>query len=151
MTKNKERRRWKRESPERPEIGIIYPDLEEKVLDDATESKEDSLLVYVLNRSQGGLLLESSFPFKVGSSLNMRVKFPHDKSWLAFEGKVVWADTSPDQQSFYRLGVELHRSETADEAMARVEGVWRKRMFPSDLEFLTQTEIFENRLLNLSR
>lgn len=142
MTKKKERRRWKRKNPKAPEIGILYQESAKEGQDAAIEGEEDTLLVYLLNRSEGGLLLESSFPFKVGSSLDLRVRFPDGKAWLAYEGKVAWTDTSPDRPSCYLLGVELEQAETFEEAPARGEAKPKKRMFPSDLEFLIKTDLF---------
>ena len=129
MTKKKERRRWERESPKTSEISIIYPEQARKGQGAATEAIEDTLLVYVLNRSEGGLLLESSFPFKVGSLFDMQVRFPNEKTWLAYEGKVVRTDTSPDKRSCYQLGVELQQADTTYGPLTRDETRRKRRMF----------------------
>lgn len=52
--KRKERRSWPRETVPTSEVGIVYPQYDEEGKDVGSEDMPDTLLVPVLNRSEGG-------------------------------------------------------------------------------------------------
>ncbi|MGD8229839.1 MAG: PilZ domain-containing protein, partial [Desulfobacteraceae bacterium] len=107
MKKRKERRQHAREVLKTPEVGVVYPKSSEKT-GKATEARPDTLLVNVINKGEGGLLLESCLRFRKGSSLDIQMRLPDEQVWQAFRGKVVWGRESPDKKEYYLLGVKFH-------------------------------------------
>jgi CRP-like cAMP-binding protein len=99
------------------------------------------LLVAVLNSSDGGVLLESPRALATGSLFDLRMKLPHDKAWLTYEGKVMWTEARPEKRSCFRLGVEVQRATTAERVSPRAISRRRKRMWTSELEFLLQSQL----------
>jgi serine/threonine protein kinase len=141
--KRKERRSWPRVTVPTPEVGIVYPQYDEEGKDVGSEDRPDTLLVPVLNRSEGGLLLESHLRFKAGSLLDIRIRPGHEKVWMAVKGQVIWADKSPDKKNYYRLGVEFQPETQRKEVPAHGVAEEKKRMYPSDVEFFMQTQLFD--------
>ncbi|UCG13455.1 MAG: protein kinase [Deltaproteobacteria bacterium] len=143
MERQTERRRWARERLSTPEVAILYPEYGAERQDATGSGMDDTLMVYVLDRSEGGLLLQSSSVFEAGSSFDMRLRSPADKTWVACEGKVVWGDRTRDSRSCYLLGVELHQAAVPERTPASGAPVLGKRMHPSELEFLIRTQLFD--------
>jgi CRP-like cAMP-binding protein len=127
----KERRRWQRKTLPSPEIAILYP------LSDKKESTSDSFLFYVLNISEGGVLLEYPQRFEAGSFFDMRIRLSDERVWTAFEGKVIWLHKSFNKPNHYLLGVQFQRPKLHEEVTVH------KRVSPSDVEFLMHTQLFD--------
>lgn len=142
VKRKKERRRWPRDILPFSEIGIIYPKYDELGQDVASDDRRDSLLVYILNRSEGGLLLESPLRFEVGFLLDMRVRLPREDVWQAFWGKVVRVDKNPDKNDYYFLAVELH-PESHEVLQADRVSAGKRGICPSDLAFFMRTQLFD--------
>ena len=138
MKKRKERRRWVRERPSEPLIALLYM---ENGKDADPEDKPDTLIVHIANSSGGGFLLESPLAVGAGSCFDMRMKLPGDKAWSIFKGKVVWTESNPDKQNCYLLGIELQPETIHDAIPARAISPKRRRMWPSDLDFLLRTQL----------
>lgn len=141
MATQKERRRWVRESLVPPVFAILYPQHGGEPRVALSEDGNDTMLVAVLNSSDGGVLLESPRALAAGSMFDLRMKLPHDKAWLTYEGKVMWTETGPEKTSCFRLGVEVQRATTAERVSAQVISRRRKRMWTSELEFLLQSQL----------
>jgi serine/threonine protein kinase len=142
MNPRKERRRWQRETLETPEIGIVYPQYDDEAKDITPEDRPDTLLVQVLNRSEGGLLLESPVRFN-GSLLDIWIRLAREQVWMALKGKATRADKSKDRKNYYLLGVEFQPETLRKELPMRGVRVGEKRMYPSDVEFFMQTPLFD--------
>jgi len=142
VKRKKERRQWPREILPFSEVGIVYPQYDEVGQGVASEDRLDTLLVHILNRSEGGLLVKSPLRFRVGSLLDMRVRLSREDLWEAFRGKVVRVDKSPDKNNYYFLGVEL-RPESREVFPTDGAAAGKKRICPSDLEFFMRTELFD--------
>ncbi len=142
MKKRKERRQHPREALKKPELGVVYPKSGERT-GKATETRPDTLLVNVINKSEGGLLLESCLRFRKGSSLDIQMRLPDEQIWRAFRGKVVWGHESPDKKEYYLLGVKFQPATLPEELPMDKTAVLRKRMYPRDLEFLTRVPLFD--------
>jgi CRP-like cAMP-binding protein len=142
MKKRKERRQHAREVLKTPEVGVVYPKSSEKT-GKATEARPDTLLVNVINKGEGGLLLESCLRFRKGSSLDIQMRLPDEQVWQAFRGKVVWGRESPDKKEYYLLGVKFHPATVPVELPMDKTAVLRKRMYPRDLEFLMRVPLFD--------
>lgn len=127
----KERRRWLRKTLPTPEIAIFYP------LYDKAIPSPDTFLVYVINISEGGILIESPVRFKTGSSLDIWIRLYDEGGWTAFEGKIIWLHYCPDKPKFYLLGVQFIRLKLHEKV------VGHKRIKPSDIEFLINTQLFK--------
>lgn len=141
MPTQKERRRWFRESLQTPVFAILYPQHGGEAKVAPPEDGNDTLLVAVLNSSDGGVLLESPRELAVGSMFDLRMKLPYDKAWLTYEGKVMWSETRPEKRSCFRLGVEVQRATTGERVSPQVISRRRKRMWTSELEFLLQSQL----------
>jgi CRP-like cAMP-binding protein len=128
---------------ETAEIGIVYPQYDEEVKGAAPQVRPDTLLAQVRNRSEGGLLLVSPLRFQAGSILDMRIRLPHEKAWMALKGQVAWVDGSEDKKNYFRVGVEFQpetvRREVPEHGVAEEE----KRMYPSDVHFFMETQLFD--------
>lgn len=107
MKRQKERRQWPREILPTPEVGIVYPRYSEEEIGSPSKDKPDTLLVHLINMSDGGLLLESCLGFQVGSLLDMQIRIPHRKVWMPVKGKVIWIDEDPTKPNYYLLGVKF--------------------------------------------
>ena len=127
----KERRRWQRKTLTSPEIAILYP------LSDKKESTSDAFLFYVLNISEGGVLLESPQRFEADSFFDMWIRLSDERVWTAFEGKVIWLHKSFNKPNHYLLGVQFQRPKLHEEVTVH------KRMSPSDVEFLIHTQLLD--------
>ena len=142
MKAKKERRRWARETLPTSEIGIVYPQYDEEGKEFTPGDGRDTLLVSVLNRSEGGLLLASPVRFEDGPLLDIRIRLPHEKAWMALKGKVVRSQKDPNRRNYYQLGVEFHPETLRKELPTHGGSVGKKRMCPSDVEFFMDTELF---------
>jgi serine/threonine protein kinase len=147
MKREKERRRWPRETFPTSKLAIIYPQYKKKEKKDlAPEDKCDCLLVNVLDISEGGILLESSIKFKVGSLLNIRIQHHTDESlkvWMAFKGKVIRVDKSPANPGYYCIGVKSQVAKLNKEVPSREVGLPKKGLRPSDVQFLMHTKLLD--------
>jgi predicted Ser/Thr protein kinase len=141
MPTQKERRRWIRESLQAPVMAILYPQQEKERRDALPDDEDDTLLVSVINSSDGGLLLESSRSLEVGSPFDMRMKLPDSKIWLTYNGRVTWTQRKPTRLSCFLLGVELRKESTREPVASHGISTQRKRIWPSELEFLLQTPL----------
>lgn len=143
--KKKERRDSLRESLPTPEVGIIYS--EGLKGDEESTTKKggtDTFIINVLNRSEGGLLVESSTEFKLGNPVNIQIQIPDKKSWQAYQGRVTWKDTNDGEQINYLHGIKFESTEVPQEVSIHKPTVRKKRMYPSDLEFMMQTDLFDS-------
>jgi serine/threonine protein kinase len=139
----KERRKWPRETLPTSEVGIIYPQHDEEEEGIAPEDRLDTLVVRVSNRSEGGLLLESPVRFKAGSLLDIRIRLAREKVWMAFTGQVMRVDESPDKKNYCVLGVEFQPETLRKELPVHGVAVGKKRMYPSDVDFFMETQLFD--------
>ena len=142
MKTQSERRKHPREVLSKPEVSMVYPKYGKKGAE-AAEERPDTLLVNILNRSEGGLLLESCLKFRVGSSLDIQMRLPDDKVWQAYRGKVVWAHEIPDKKEYYLMGIKFHPATIPLEIPMDETAVLKKRMYPRDLEFLMRISFFD--------
>jgi len=141
MATQKERRRWFREGLQTPVIAILYPHYDENQRDARPHDEDDTLLVSVINSSDGGLLLEASRALEVGSPFDLRMKLPDSKIWLTYDGKVIWTQKKPMRMSCFLLGVELRKGATREPVSPHGISTQRKRIWPSEVEFLLQTPL----------
>jgi len=142
MRKGKERRQHPREVLETPEVGVVYPKSSERT-GKATEARPDTLLVNVINKSEGGLLLESCLRFRKGSYLDIQMRLPDEHVWQAFKGRVVWGRESQDKKEYYLLGVKFQPATLPVDLPLDKTAVLKKRMYPRDLEFLMRVPLFD--------
>ena len=143
MKKQKERRRWVREKLLEPRVALLYPEYDKERQDADPDYHLDSLIVQVADSGGGGFLLKSPMALDLGSSFDMRFKLAGDQIWSMFKGKVKWADSKVEKKDCYLMGVEL-QPQAVDEAIpARSISAKRRRMWPSELEFLLRTQLLE--------
>jgi serine/threonine protein kinase len=143
MKPRKELREWPRETLPPSEIGIIYPQYHEKSNRLGAKIGEDTLLVPIRNRGEGGLLFLSPLRFDHGIKLDMRIRVPHEKAWMAFKGVVVRAEEDPKQQGYYQVGVELETEPPPKVIPEPGAAVEKKRMYPSDVDFFMEIPLFD--------
>ncbi len=130
----KEKRHWVRKTLLTPEIAILYPQYEKEKEDSAL----DTVLVYVLNISEGGALFESPVKFKASSLFDILIRLSEERIWTAFEGRVISVYPSSNKLNYHLLGVQFQKIKLHEEVAVR-----KKRMSPSDVEFLMQTQLFD--------
>ncbi len=137
-----EKIRSPREILQIPEIGIVYPKNKKSPTSTLENETTDTLLVYVLNRSDGGLLMESPIDFDVDSQLTIHVRFPNEETWRCLNGRVAWMSVNPVNTSQFLLGIQAQNIPSHFNDLSPPGNVRQKRMYPSDLEFLTRTDLF---------
>jgi serine/threonine protein kinase len=143
MKKQTERRIHPRRVLPTPDVGIVHPHYVGQEQDHPPGDGNDTLLVYLLNMSEGGFLLESLQKLEVNTEIDLWTRLPLKKDWQAFRGRVVWTELSPTRPGAHLLGVEFHGPALSEEEKTRgVEGE-KRRMYPSDLEFLINTPLLK--------
>jgi eukaryotic-like serine/threonine-protein kinase len=141
MTKQKDRRRSKREVLEPVKSAIVYP---LKRQGHKPVNQSDTLLVMVCNISRRGILLLSPNKFKVNSSLDMRIWHPQKKLWMAVGGKVQWVQDSPSKKDYYLLGIEFDREMTDEDACRPEADAKMRNISPTDLDFILHTKFLSS-------
>ena len=141
MNEPKERRRHPREVLHERDVGIVHPHYVGQERDDLPGDGHDTLLVYLLNRSKSGFLLESLQSLDVHTEVDLWTRLPHEKDWQAFRGRVVWTEASPTESHSYLLGVESQGHGSFTERTTRGVEARKRKMYPSDLEFLITTPL----------
>ena len=143
MNDHTERRQHPRRVLPTPDVGIVHPHYVGQEPDRVPEDGNDTLLVYLLNMSEGGFLLESLQILEVNTEVDLWTRLPHKKDWQAFRGRVVWTELSPTKSDSHLLGVEFHGPASLAEQTTSGVGEGKRRMYPSDLEFLINTPLLK--------
>ncbi len=143
MNTQKERRRHHRRVLSTPDVGIVHPHHVGHEQDHESGGGNDTLLVYLLNLSEGGFLLESLQKLEVKTEVDLWMRLPDEKDWQAFRGRVVWTELSPTRSDTYLLGVEHQGAASLTERTRSAAEQEKRRMYPSDLEFLINTPLLE--------
>jgi predicted Ser/Thr protein kinase len=142
MSRLKERRRHRRKILATPEVGIVHPHYARPQNQQSSGEGKDTLLVYLLNVSEGGFLLESLQRLEINTEVDLWTRLRLRKGWQAIRGRVVWTETSPIKSGFYLLGVEFLEVALSAEPTRPALDAERRRMYPADLEFLTASPLF---------
>ena len=100
------------------------------------------MLVYLLNASEGGFLVESLQRLETNTEIDLWSRLSQRKDWQAVNGRVVWTEPSPIKPGFYLLGVELLEIAISPEWTRPAVDPDKRRMYPSDLEFLMSSPLF---------
>lgn len=137
-----ERREGIREILSPPKAAIIYTESRKKA---AKKCGFDSLVVNVFNMSKKGVMVQSSFKFKVNSTIDMRLWHPSKKIWVPIKGKVKWINSVPSQYGNYFSGIafnyDIDKKESKyDSGYVHREGI----MSPEILEFLLSTNFLKS-------
>ena len=143
MNTAKERRVHPREVLPERDVGIVHPHYVGQERDGIPGEGHDTLLVYLLNISKSGFLLESHQSLDVNTEVDLWTRVPHEKDWQAFRGRVVWTGISPTQSRSYLLGVTFQEDEPFIEKTASGVEEGKRKMYPCDLEFLITTPLLE--------
>ncbi len=143
MEKEKNTRRWPRETLQPPKNGILYPKVRQ-VRHSGSKDTPNTLHVSVLNMSKKGFLIQSPLKFKVFSTLDMRIWHPYKKVWMIIKGKVKWVNDYPSNPGYYLLGIEFHREKLYEDIPVSGSVSEEQRMTPTDLEFLLNTSLFKS-------
>ncbi len=143
MNEEKERRRHPRRILSTADVGIVHPHHVGQEQDHLSGDGNDTLLVYLLNMSEGGFLLESLQKLEVDTEVDLWTRLPDEKDWQAFRGRVVWTELSPTRSDTYLLGVEHQGTTSLTERTRSAAEQEDRRMYPGDLEFLINTPLLE--------
>ena len=142
MSRRKERRKNPRQTLPTPEFGIVHPHYTGQQGEQFSGKGKDTLLVYLLNVSEGGFLLESLQRLEIDTEVDLWTRLPQRKNWHAAHGRVVWAEPSPIKSDFYLLGVEFLEVVLSAERTRAASDPEKRRMYPDDLEFLIASPLF---------
>jgi CRP-like cAMP-binding protein len=127
-----------------PELGVLY------YLNRGAEPGPDAThhwfpyFVDILNKSRTGVLALSGLALEARTAVYLEVYSERDRSWSAYQGKVVWCkpETKPDQG--FKLGLDLHPKEqglpisrSRGEALSPRPGV-------EDYEFFRRTRLLRS-------
>lgn len=136
-----ERRQSPREALKIPAIGILYPE-KGKYPDTAEVASADTLLMNIHNRSDGGLLIETPVDFNADNRFRIMVRFADEGKWRNMEGTVAWVAGNPKDTSTSLMGIQAQSIPLREEDLQPPRTKRAKRMYPRELEFLTQTSLF---------
>jgi len=142
MSRRKERRQHPRQTLPTPEVGIVHPHYGGQEGEHFSGKWKDTLLVYLLNVSEGGFLLESLQRLEINTEVDLWTRLPQRKDWQAVHGRVVWTEPSPIKSGFYLLGVEFLEVALSAERQRPAVDSDKRRMYPGDLEFLIGSPLF---------
>ncbi|MCU0579932.1 MAG: protein kinase [Desulfobacterota bacterium] len=111
MTSPSERRRSSREDFSVPEIGVLY--YLEKAPSSASVSTHQwfPYFIDILNKNQTGVLACSGKPLEARTTIYLEIYSRRDKSWSAYQGRVLWSEADGNKTGYYRLGLDLHAKE----------------------------------------
>jgi serine/threonine protein kinase len=143
MNQQTERRIHPRRVLPTPDVGIVHPHYGGQEQDHPPGDGNDTLLVYLLNMSEGGFLLESLQKLEVNTEIDLWTRLPLKEDWQAFRGRVVWTELSPTKPDAHLLGVEFHGPALSEEEKTSGAEEEKRRMYPSDLEFLINTPLLK--------
>ncbi len=143
MNEQRERRLHPRRVLPAPDVGIVHPHYVGQEQDHPSGDSNDTLLVYLLNMSEGGFLLESLHRLEVNTEIDLWTRLPLKEDWQVFRGRVVWTELSPTKPDSHLLGVEFHGPASLAEKTASGADEGKRRMYPSDLEFLINTPLLK--------
>ena len=143
MNEQTERRQHPRQVLPTPDVGIVHPHYVGEERDELPGDGHDTLLVYLLNRSKSGFLLESLQSLDVHTEVDLWTRLPDEKDWQAFRGRVVWTEASPTESHSYLLGVESQGDGSFTERTTSGVEERKRKMYPSDLEFLITTPLLK--------
>ncbi|MCG6945831.1 MAG: protein kinase [Deltaproteobacteria bacterium] len=143
MNEQTERRIHPRRVLPTPDVGIVHPHYVGQEQDHPPGDGNDTLLVYLLNMSEGGFLLESLQVLEVNTEIDLWTRLPSKVEWQAFRGRVVWTELSPTKPEAHLLGVEFHGPALSAEQETSGAEEEKRRMYPSDLEFLINTPLLK--------
>ena len=142
MSRQKERRQHSRKILPTPEVGIVHPHYQEREGAQLSGEEKDTLLVYLINASEGGFLLESLHKLEVNTEVNLWTKLPQTNDWQAVLGRVVWTEPSSIKSGSYLVGVEFLQLALSAERTRPALDPHKRRMYPGDLEFLIASPLF---------
>ena len=143
MSAKKERRRHPRKILPKPEISIVHPHYVGQERHHLSGEGSNTLLVYLLNVSEAGFLLESLQRLEVNTEIDIWTRLPRKKDWQGVHGRVVWTQPSPLKSYSYLLGVEFMGPVSAAQWSRTTTEPGDKRMYPADLEFLIRSTLFD--------
>jgi len=109
MKREKERRRWPRRTYPTWEVGIVYPQYDERGQQAGSRDSPDTLLVLLMNQSENGFLLKSPLRFKPGSFLHMNLRLCHERGWMPLFGRVVCSAESLTDAKYFSWVLKLIR------------------------------------------
>ena len=144
MSQLKERRRYPRQILSTPEVGIVHPHYSGQKGEQLSGEGKDTLLVYLLNLSEGGFLLESLQRLEINTDVDLWTRPPQGKDWQAVYGRVVWVEPSPIKSGFFLLGVEFLKIASSAERTRPARDPGKRRMYPNDLQFLITSPLFQS-------
>jgi serine/threonine protein kinase len=141
LSHGEERRKNPRETLKIPAIGILYP--KNEIVSERSETGSgDTVLTYIHNRSDGGLLIETPVDFTKDNRFSILVRFDDEERWRNIEGTVTWVSVNPKNTSTYLMGIQAQSLPFHHEDLKPPKTKRSRRMYPSELEFLTQTSLF---------
>jgi len=126
-----------------PEVGIVHPHYTGPEGDQLSGGESDTLLVYLLNVSEGGFLLESLQKLEIKAEVDVWTRLPQRKDWQAVRGRVVWTEPSPIKSRSFLLGVAFLEVAPSAERTRPGTEPRKRRMYPDDLEFLITSPLFD--------
>ena len=143
MSRMTERRQHTRQTLPTPEVSIVHPHYGGQEGEQLSGEGKDTLLVYLLNVSEGGFLLESLQRLEMRTEVNLWTRNPQGKDWQAIHGRVVWTKPSPIKSGCHLLGVEFLQFALSAERTRSALDPEKRRMYPGDLEFLIASPLFD--------
>ncbi|MBW2465842.1 MAG: protein kinase [Deltaproteobacteria bacterium] len=141
MNNGIERRQSPRYTFDIPVIGILFPKEALSAEKPAVETA-DTLTMLIHNRSDTGVLMESPVCFNRDEHVVLQVRYPDQDEWCCMEGKVAWAAVNPRNPSYYLMGLRTRKIPLEEEDLIPSKGKRARRMYPRDLDFLINTNLF---------
>lgn len=106
------------------------------------ERARDSLVVNLMDMSEGGAQLQSSQRLPLQGSYDMMLQHPSQKKWKAARGKIIWLKPNAGNPGFFLFGVEFQKKAPARGYTLKGPEPGERSLLPGDIEFLLNTTLF---------
>lgn len=141
MQGKEEKRQWPRREVSEPEPGLVHDCLEQGA-GKSSRTEFKPCFIGVLNKSQGGMLIESARGFKKGSILFLSVSDRSLGRWLDSRLQVAWTKAAVGRQGYLAGLMSLPAGDRPGKPLLTL--TQKQSSMLADVDFLLQTELFEN-------
>ncbi|MGC1403302.1 MAG: protein kinase [Thermodesulfobacteriota bacterium] len=136
-----ERRRLIREELNPPEIAILFYPQKGSTLNAASPLQWFPYFVDITDKSQKGMRASSGMALEAKTPIYLEFYSPQNKSWSAYQGKVVWCAPEMKKGRLFHLGLDLYSREQGLPIPKSREVTHHHRPLGEDYEFFIRTKL----------
>ncbi len=136
-----EQRRLIREELKSPEIGILFYPQKGSTLTAASPLQWFPYFVDIIDKSQKGMRASSGMALEAKTPIYLEIYSQGNKSWSAYQGKVVWCAPEMKKDRLFRLGLDLYPRDQGLPIPKSRETTHHHRPLGEDYEFFVRTKL----------